>query len=97
MSKKDKNNYASLLIRREFRVMFDGLEDAEKGKLLTIAMDYHWDSKEPDDSLGKLYGIFLAMKPFIDDNIKDYAERCETNRLNRLGRDNKNNDDTHQS
>ena len=85
MTKRTKNN-TGLIIRREYKPMFDRLNDSEKGKLLTTLMEYQWDGVIPDENSGKLFGTFLAMQPFIDENNEKYAAKCETNRRSAISR-----------
>lgn len=75
-----------LIIRKDYKPMFDRLNDAEKGKLLTVLMEYQWDGVMPDEKIGKLFGIFLAMQPFIDDYNERYAVKCEKNRHSAISR-----------
>lgn len=74
-----KTNTPPLLIRQEFRRMFDKLSNEDAGVLLHALMEYRWDGVLPELP-SHLSGVFLALQAFADEDADKYQERCSKNR-----------------
>lgn len=70
-----------LLLREEFEGMLLGLPAAERGELISAMMAYQWRGEEPTLQ-GKLEGIFLALRSFIDSDAVKYERKCRQNSSN---------------
>lgn len=82
---KRKIDNPPLLIRSEFRRMFDKLSNEETGVLLHALMEYRWDGVLPELS-ARLSGVFLTLQAFADEDGEKYREVCENNRRAAIAR-----------
>jgi len=89
---EQKTKTPPLLIRPEFRRMFDKLSNEDTGALIHALMGYRWDGVIPELP-SHLDGVFLALQAFADEDVARYQERCNRNRESANKRWGKGNDD----
>ena len=71
-----KKSSPPLLIRPEFRRVFDNLSNEDTGALIQALMSYRWDGVIPELT-SRLEGVFLTLRAFADEDADKYEEKRE--------------------